>query len=141
MPARRKEEGILRAVEAYLREAVERSPEEMPINKSELARVAFTTRMTLNKWVSDEMVKAAQARQRENGRLSPAQKERRALEDMLAERDRTIAKVQEHNRHLLARSNLVEGNARRLGLDPEELLRPLTKPMRLQNNAGRTKRG
>jgi hypothetical protein len=140
MPARRKEEGVLRTVRAYLDEAVERSPEEMPINKSVLARVAKTTRVTLNKWVSDEMVRAAQARQRENGRLSPAQKEKRALEDMLAERDRTIATVQEQNRHLLARSNLVEGNARRLGIDPEELLRPLPKPARDLNNAGQKKR-
>jgi hypothetical protein len=112
----------------------------MPINKSVLARVAKTTRVTLNKWVSDEMVRTAQVRQRDNGRLSPAQKEKRTLEDMLAERDRTITTVQEQNRQLLTLTNLVEGNARRLGIDPEELLRALPKPARDSNNGGRRKR-
>jgi Transposase len=37
----------------------------------------------------------------------------------------------------VARLNLVEANAKRLGIDPEQLERPISKPSRQQRNAGR----
>jgi hypothetical protein len=137
MPAPRKDQQIRDAVRDYLDRAVESPAEAMPINKRVLARVAHTTRTTLSKWISAEEIEQAMKRQRENQKLSPAQKERRALEDLLQDRSREIETLHERNRNLLARLNLVEANAKRLGIDPEELVRPIPKPWRQQSSAGR----
>lgn len=137
MPAPRKDQQIRAAVRDYLDRAVESSAEEMPINNSVLARVANTTRSTLSKWLSNQEIEQAVTRQRENRKLSPARKERRALEDMLQNRTREIDILRDRNRILIARLNLVEANAKRLGLDPEELVRPIPKPLRQQSHAGR----
>lgn len=137
MPAPRKDQQIRDAVRTYLDQAVDSPPEEMPINKTVLARVAHTTRTTLSKWLSDKEIEWAVKRQRENRRLSPVQKERRTLEDMLQDRNREIATLHERIRNLLARLNLVEANAQRLGIHPEQLIRPIPKPRRQQSNAGR----
>ena len=137
MPAPRKDQQIRTAVREYLDRAVESPAEEMPINNSVLARVANTTRTTLSKWICAEEIEKAVQRQSENRKISPAQKERRALEDMLQNRTREIDILRERNRTLLARLNLVEANAKRLGIDPEELIRPIPKPWRQQTNAGR----
>jgi hypothetical protein len=46
--------------------------------------------------------------------------------------------AEERNKHLVARLALVEANAARLGIDPEELYRPVMRPMRNVSHAGKT---
>ncbi len=48
-----------------------------------------------------------------------------------------VKQAEVRNKHLVARIALVEANAVRLGIDPEELYRPMMKPVRAVSHAGK----
>ncbi len=47
-----------------------------------------------------------------------------------------LQQERERNKHLVAQVAVMEANAARLGFDPEEMYRPLLKPVRTVSRAG-----
>lgn len=137
MPNLNKKEQVRRDVADYLAEAVTRSPEEYPITKVKLAKVAGTTRVTLDRHVTNDEILDAIDQQQQNGKLSPAARERRDLAGRIADANARAQAAEESYRRVVAVLNLVEANARLMGIDPERLYRPIPKPLRQSSNAGK----
>ena len=52
---------------------------------------------------------------------------------------RELEKERERNKALVARIAIMEANAARLGFDPEEMYKPILKPVRTTSRAGARK--
>lgn len=132
----RKEE-ITRAVHEYLTLAEHRLPDEWIIDVKHVAAAVGASRTSLYAYGLAEEIKAAARRQRERSGLSGEAVHRRRLRDQLRQLRQELALADERNKALLAHLAIVETNAARLGLDPEELYRLPAKPVRSVSHAGR----
>jgi uncharacterized protein YqfA (UPF0365 family) len=125
---------VLRAVRAYLRSAEARPATEAPITYIAVAEEIGADWRTVKKWAEPD-IESAKKRQR-RASLSATRQEEEAYADRLRAKDDEIKRLKGENRALLARIILMEGNAQRLGIDPDEYYRPLTKPNRTVSRAG-----
>jgi hypothetical protein len=129
-------EAVTEAVRAYLSLAESRSPDEYPLDVGSVAMAVGCARASLYNYGLQLEILAAAARQRERQQL-PANG---GLKEQLRQLRAEMAVIQQRNLALLERLNLVEANAARLNIDPEELYRPLPLPPRQVSQAGRKKR-
>jgi hypothetical protein len=128
-----KREAVTESVRAYLALAETRSPDEYPLDVSSIAMAVGCARASIfNYGLQTEILLAAE-RQREHQQLPMNGGLKGQLRQLRAE----IAIMQQRNLALLERLNLVEANAARLNIDPEELYRPLPLPPRQVSQAGR----
>lgn len=93
------------------------------------------SRTSIYKYGLDKPIREAQQQQVAEGSGKP-----RRFSHMLADLRQELKQTEIRNKALLTRLNLVEANAARLGIDPEELYRPLVKPVRVLSHAGRSKK-
>jgi hypothetical protein len=119
--------------------AIQHSPDEMPLTFLGIAARLNVDRRTLKKHFASEIAEA-ERRRRLNPRYVARARERRAYADMLRDRDSHIEQLRRRNEGLLARLALVEINAARLGINPEELYIATAKPNRSVSRAGRRAR-
>lgn len=123
-------EKIVQAVNDYLREKESTDPDKYPFNVKSIASALNISRTTIYKYGLHEDIQAAD----EQRRL------RLELDGVLSKSDRTfltnrqlkseLEQAEKRNRALVARLNIIELNAARLGVDPEELFKPLQSPIR-----------
>jgi hypothetical protein len=132
----RKEE-ITRAVREYLAMAEHRLPDEWIIDVKHVAAAVGASRTSLYAYDLAEEITAAARRQRERSGLSGEAVHRRRLRDQVRQLRQKLAQADERNKALLAHLAIIETNAARLGLDPEELYRLPAKPVRSVSHAGR----
>lgn len=92
-------------------------------------RLGFN-RKTLKNYDLDLEIARASERQARNGKMSPRDSERRSYADKLHQRGSEIEAMRQRCEVLVSRVCLAEGNARRLGIDPTELWKPLPVPDR-----------
>jgi hypothetical protein len=123
-------------VRSYLRRAVDLPPQEAPINYSVLQRKTGIDRRTVKKHMRYEIEQAIREQALNENGASPADKEAEAFKEQMRRRDRRIESLKETNTNLLVRLALVEANAQRLGIDPDELYKPLRRPDRSVSKAG-----
>jgi len=120
---------VTEKVRAYIAKALQSSPKQMPLSTLAVAKAVGNDRRVLKKYRLDEEIAQAAKLQRRSHRRG-TDNARRTMDERLAvltsERDRMAMQVNS----LLGRLALVEGNAKRLGIDPEELYRPLAPPDR-----------
>jgi hypothetical protein len=90
----------------------------------------------LYKYGFNREINAAEQRQRTNGHVSGRDIERRSFRDQAHGLSHELEKERERNRALVARSAIMEANAARLGFDPEEIYKPILKPVRTTSRAG-----
>lgn len=126
-------------VREYCNRAVKTTAEEMPLSYLGMAHRLNVNRATLKKYFSS-LIKKAQHKQQGNSKTG--ERKRRPLEcaEKLRNRDQEISVLTERNKALLALNALVELNAARLGINPEELYVPVPKPDRRVSRAGRSGR-
>jgi hypothetical protein len=91
---------------------------------------------TLYKYGFNREINAAEQRQRANGHVSGREIERRSFHDQVHGLSQELEKERERNKTLVARIAIMEANAARLGFDPEEMYRPILKPVRTTSRAG-----
>jgi len=120
---------VTERVRAYIERALQTSPKLMPLTTFAVAKAIGNDRRVLKKYRLDEEISQAAKVQRRT-HCTRADTARRTLDERLSalasERDRMVTQVNA----LLGRLALIEGNAKRLGIDPEDLYRALTPPDR-----------
>jgi hypothetical protein len=126
-------------VRDYCNRAVKTTAEEMPLSFLGMSQRLNVNRATLKKYFSS-LIKKAQHKQQ--GNRKTGERKRRPLEcaEKLRNRDQEISALTVRNKALLALNALVELNAARLGINPEELYTPVPKPDRRVSRAGRAGR-
>ena len=140
MPRSSKKDEVRKKVLAYLKTAEAGDPSDFPIDVRNISRRVRCSPTTIYKYGLEEEISAARKRQAsknpEARRASKRQKNKDAMRAVRSE-------LEEHskiNKGLVARLALVEYNAARLGIDPEELYKPMPKPLRSTSRAGMKKR-
>jgi hypothetical protein len=140
MPRSSKEEEVRKKVLAYLKTAEVGDPADFPIDVRNLSRRVRCSPTTLYKYGLENEISAARRRQTNNNpevrRASQRQKDKDAIRAVRSE----IEEYSQINKGLVARLTLVEYNAARLGIDPEDLYKPMPKPLRSASRAGMTNR-
>jgi hypothetical protein len=137
MGRKNKQKQVTDAVQDYLENAGNQTPDEAIINVKSVAAVLGVSRTSLYKYGLDSAIKAAAKRQRERMGLNESAAKRRRASDIALKLRADLHLAEERNKGLVAQICLIEANAARLGIDPEELYQPLAKPVRSVSHAGR----
>lgn len=131
-----KQERITQAVRAYLAMAEGQSPETHPLDVGSVAQAVGCVRSSIYNYGLQQDILDAAARQRECHQADPDSN----LKALLRQLQGDLAAMEVRNQALLERLNLVEANAVRLGVDPDDLYRPLLKPPRQVPNLTRRRK-
>jgi hypothetical protein len=116
-------------------------PSEMALDVRSVATALRISPTTLYKYGFNDDINAAEQRQQENASLSGAEIEKRFFEGQADQLRIELEMERERNRQLVGRIAVIEANAGRLGIDPEELYRAILKPVRSMSRAGSNKNG
>jgi len=141
MPRRSLQEELTSALREYLAIAELHSPEEYPLDIKSVAAALRTSRTTLYKYGLDKDISASNKRQLERANGSDRRTRRHTLEGTIDELKARLRQAEEQNKQLIIRITMVEANAPRLGINPEELFRPILKPVRTVSQAGNNRSG
>ena len=114
-------------------------PEECPLDVRSVASVLRVSPTTLYKHGLSREINAAEQRQRENTGRAGAAIEQHFYKDRIRDLTQELEKERQRSKNLVAHIAVMEANAARLGLDPEEMHRPLLKPLRSVSRAGSSK--
>lgn len=137
MPRSSKEDEVRKKVLAYLKNAEAGDPSDFPIDVRNISRRVRCSPTTIYKYGLENEISAARKRQANNNpearRASKRQKDKNAIRAVRSE----LEKHTQINKGLVARLALVEYNAARLGIDAEELYKPMPKPIRSTSRAGK----
>jgi hypothetical protein len=128
---------VTNAVRAFLATAVTQPPDEYAIDVKSVAAAIGVSRTSLYKYDLAVEIKAAAGCQQEQLDLSGAARQQRRLSNVVRQLRQELELAEARNKALLGQINIMEANAARLGVDPEELYRPLAKPVRSVSQAGR----
>lgn len=132
MGRKSQEAALTRSVESYL-EAAQSNPAAYRLDVKSVAAALGVSRTSLYKYGLDKLIHETRQQLVEAGEAQPYR-----MSDLLSELRRQLKLAEERNKALLAQLNMIEGNAARLGIAPEELYRPLPKPMRAVVQVGRS---
>jgi hypothetical protein len=138
MPRSSVREDLLRRLREHLAVAEAHAPEESPLDVRGVAAALGVSPTTLYKYGFNREINAAEQRQRQGGHLSGEEIERRSFHDQVHGLSQELEKERERNKALVARIAIMEANAARLGFDPEEMYKPILKPVRTVSRAGTT---
>lgn len=125
-------------VREYCGRAVKTTAEKMPLSLLGMSQRLNINRATLKKYFVD-LIKKAQLKQLANPKSNAPKRKRRECSEMLRDRDQKIVELEHRAKATLALIALVEINAARLGINPEELYVPVPKPDRRVSRAGRAR--
>ena len=141
MPRKSKEEEIKSSLLEYLAIAETHTPEEQPLDVRAVAEALKVSPTTLYKYQLDEEIHAAEQRQREHAKISGKTLDKHDSAAMIRDLKMALEQEREQKKNLVARIAIMEANAARLGFDPEEMYRPLLKPVRTVSHAGKNSNG
>jgi hypothetical protein len=130
-------EDLLRRLRDHLALAEAHTAEESPLDVRSVAAALGVSPTTLYKYGFNREINASEQRQRECGHVSGREIERRSIDDQVHGLSQELEKERERNKALVARIAIMEANAARLGFDPEEMYKPILKPVRTTSRAGR----
>lgn len=116
-------------VSQYIEKAMASSPNSMPLSTLAVSVAVGHDRRVLKKYGQDLIIAAAEKRRAKSLRTG-ADEKRRSMEERLEAIQLESKRLEDQSNALLARLALIEGNAKRLGVDPEELYKPLVPPDR-----------
>jgi hypothetical protein len=112
------------------------SPEERALDVRSVAAVLRISPTTLYKYGFNREINAAEQRQRENAFIAGAAFEQDYYKGEIRKLTEEIEKERERSKGLVGRIAIMEANAARLGFDPEEMHKPILKPVRTMSRAG-----
>jgi len=136
VPRQSQQEELTAALCAYLAIAEKHPPEDYPLDGRSVAKALNVSPTTLYKYRFQESIREAASRQQENAKQDSKKPSLHSPKERLQKLGEELKLAEERNKHLVARLALVEANAARLGIDPEELYRPVMKPVRTHSYAG-----
>lgn len=116
-------------VAQYIEKAMASSANAMPLSTLAVSVAVGHDRRVLKKYGQDLVISAADKKRAKSLRTGVDEK-RRSIEERLEAAQVENRRVEGQSNALLARLALIEGNAKRLGIDPEELYKPLVPPDR-----------
>ena len=111
-------------------------PQECPLDVRSVASLLRVSPTTLYKYGLNREINAAEQRQREETGRAGAVTEQQIYKDRIRDLTQELENERQRSKKLVARIAVMEANAARLGLDPEEMHRPLLKPLRSVSRAG-----
>jgi hypothetical protein len=129
-------EDLLRRLRDHLALAEAHTAEECPLDVRSVAAALGVSPTTLYKYGFNREINASEQRQHECGHVSGREIERRSIDDQVHGLSQELEKERERNKALVARIAIMEANAARLGFDPEEMYKPILKPVRTTSRAG-----
>lgn len=129
-------EDLLRRLRDHLAVAETHPAEECPLDVRGVAAALDVSPTTLYKYGFNREINAAEQRQRGKDHASGKDIERRCFADQVGSLSEELEKERERNKALVGRIAVMEVNAARLGLDPEEMYKPILKPVRTTSRAG-----
>jgi hypothetical protein len=138
MPRLSVREDLLRRLREHLAVAEAHAAEECPLDVRSVAAALGVSPTTLYKYSFNREINAAEQLQLECGHLSGSEIEKRSFHDQVHGLSLELEKERERNKTLVARIAIMEANAARLGFDPEEMYKPILKPVRTVSRAGTT---
>jgi hypothetical protein len=113
-------------------------PEECPLDVRSVATALRISPTTLYKYDLNREINAAEQRQQENMWPSGAAIEQQFYTDQIRDLTAELQQERQRSKTLIARIAIMEANAARLGFDPEEMYKPILKPLRGVSRAGRS---
>lgn len=137
MPRKSKEEEIKSSLLEYLAIAETHTPEEHSLDVRAVAEALKISPTTLYKYQLDREIHAAEQRQREHAKLAGKTLDKHDSTTIIRDLKTALEQERERNKNLVGQIAIMEANAARLGFDPEEMYRPLLKPVRTVSRAGR----
>ena len=136
MPRSSVREDLLRRLREHLAVAEAHAAEECPLDVRTVASALGVSPTTLYKYSFNREINAAEQRQRECSHISGIEIEKRSFHDQVHGLSQELEKERERNKTLVARIAIMEANAARAGFDPEEMYKPILKPVRTTSRAG-----
>lgn len=130
MGRKNKQAEVTELVHTYLRQGEWLAPDQRILDVKHVAQAIGISRTSLYKYGLADEIRAAAKRQQEHANLKPAAARRSRWQDLIRQLRVELGIAEERNKSLLRCLQLVEANAARLGIDPEELFVPLPKPDR-----------
>lgn len=132
------ESTVTEKVTKYIEESVALPYGRMPLSTLAVAKAIGHDRRVLKKYGLDVVISTAD-KKASRGAKSGQDAKRRSLEERIDAEKHENEKLTAQVNSLLAQLALVEGNAKRLGVDPEELYKPITPPDRRVPNIFKNK--
>ena len=123
------ERQVKEKVSQYIEKAMASLPKEMALSTLAVSVAIGHDRRVLKKYGQDLVIAAAEKKRAKTLRTG-ADEKRRSMGERLDAIQLKNEQLEGQSNALLARLALVEGNAKRLGIDPEELYKPLIPPDR-----------
>jgi hypothetical protein len=138
MPRSSVRDDLLRRLREHLAVAEAHPAEECSLDVRGVAAALGVSPTTLYKYAFNREINAAEQRQRKCSHIPVREIERRSFHDQVHGLSQELEKERERNKALVARIAIMEANAARLGFDPEEMYKPILKPVRTVSRAGTT---
>lgn len=138
MPRSSIHEELRRRLREHLAIAEIHPPEECPLDVRNVASVLRVSPTTLYKFGLNREINAAMQRQRENMYIAGAAIEQQFFKDEIHGLKLELERERERSKGLVGQIAIMEANAARLGFDPEEMHKPILKPIRTMSRAGST---
>ena len=129
-------EELKRLLMEHLAVAETHPPEECTLDVRSVAAFLRVSPTTLYKYGFNREVNAAEQRQRENAFIAGAAIEQDYFKGQIRALTEELEKERVRSKGLVGRIAIMEENAARLGFDPEEMHRPILKPVRTMSRAG-----
>jgi len=111
--------------------------EEYALDVRSVAAALQISPTTLYKYGFNREINAAEQRQRQNDVSTGAAIEQDYFKNQTRALTQELEKERERSKKLIGRIAIMEANAARLGIDPEEMHQPILKPLRTMSRAGR----
>ena len=129
-------EELKRLLMEHLAVAETHPPEECTLDVRSVAAFLRVSPTTLYKYGFNREVNAAEQRQRENTFIVGAAIEQDYFKGQIRALIEELEKERSRSKELVGRIAIMEANAARLGFDPEEMHKPILKPVRTMSRAG-----
>src|SRR6266478_1513338 len=129
-------EELKRRLRDHLALAETHPPEECPLDVRSVATALRVSPTTLYKYGFNREINAAEQRQLENSVIAGGAIEQDYFKNQIRALTEELEKERERSKGLIGRIAIMEANAARLGFDPEEMHKPILKPVRTMSRAG-----
>ena len=129
-------EELKRRLLDHLAIAEAHASEECTLDVRSVAAALRVSPTTLYKYGFNREINAAEQRQRENSVIAGGAIEQDYFKNQILALAEELEKERERSKSLVGRIAIMEANAARLGIDPEEMHMPILKPVRTMSRAG-----
>ena len=136
MPRSSVRQQLQQRLREYLAVAQEHTPDQYPLDVRSVSAALRVSPTTLYKYAFNQEINAAEQRQRESGHVGAKKIEQQGLQNQIRALMDELEKERERSKGLAGLIAIMEANAGRLGFDPEEMYRPILKPIRTISHAG-----